>query len=432
MDGPSDRGHPTPESSLGPAPGDIEAKTQELLVAASAGDFGLASRDFGEVMQRALPPAKLADTWGAVERQLGAWRAVETIERKSEGGLSVALATSRFEHGGAIVKVVYDAGERIVGLFIIPIAPPWQPPAYARADLFEEREVPVGAAPALHGVLTLPKTSGTVPAVVLVHGSGPSDEDESIGALRPFKDLAWGLASRGIAVLRYVKRSRQAPGGIVTQKEEVLDAAHDALELLQRTPRVDPRLLFVLGHSQGGELAPRIARQAPGLAGIIVLAGPTQPLQDLLTDQYTYLLSLDPHNDSLAGKLEAARRFKQTVDNVRLRADEDVALPTGGTLKGAYFLDSRGYVAPAAAGTLACRILVLQGERDYQVPMRDFADWKRALAGKKGASLRSYPSLNHLFVAGVGPSRPQEYERQGHVDERVVRDIADWILQTSD
>jgi fermentation-respiration switch protein FrsA (DUF1100 family) len=432
MDGPSDRGRATPESTRAPAPEDVEAKTKDLLVAASAGDFGLASRDFGEVMQRALPPAKLADTWGAVERQLGGWRAVETIELKSEGGLSVTLATSRFEHGRAIVKVVYDSRDRIAGLFVLPIAPAWQAPAYARPDLFEEREVRVGVAPALPGVLTLPKTSGTVPAVVLVHGSGPSDEDESTGALRPFKDLAWGLATRGIATLRYVKRSRQAPGGILTQKEEVLDAAHDALELLQRTPRLDPRLLFVLGHSQGGELAPRIAQQAPGLAGIIVLAGPTQPLQDLLVDQYAHFLSLDPHNDSLARKLDAARRFKQTVDDVRLRADEDVAIPTGGTLKGAYFLDSRGYAAPAAASALSCRILVLQGERDYQVPMSDFADWKRALAGKKGASLRSYPSLNHLFVAGVGPSRPEEYERQGHVDERVVRDIAEWILQTGD
>jgi fermentation-respiration switch protein FrsA (DUF1100 family) len=429
MESPSDRGKSTRESSPEPAPGDIEAKTQALLVAASAGDFVLASRDFGAVMQSALPPARLGDTWGALERQLGRWRAVETIERESKGGLSVALATSRFEHGRAIVKVVYDTSDRIVGLFVIPIAPAWQAPAYARPDLFEEREVRVGAAPALPGILTLPKTSGAVPAVVLVHGSGPSDEDESVGAQRPFKDLAWGLASRGIAVLRYVKRSRQAPDGIVTQKEEVLDAAHDAIELLQRTPRLDPRLLFVLGHSQGGALAPRIAQQAPGLAGIIVLAAPTEALQDLLVDQYAYFLSLDPDNDALAKKLEAARRFRQTVDDVRLRADEDVALPTGGTLKGAYFLDSRGYAAPAAASALGCRILVLQGERDYQVPMRDFEDWKRALAGKKGASLRSYTSLNHLFVAGVGPSRPEEYERPGHVDERVVRDIAEWILQ---
>ncbi len=432
MDRPSDRGHATRESTGASAPEDVEAKTQHLLVAASARDFGLASRDFGEVMQHALPPTKFADMWRSVERQLGGWRAVETIERQSEGGLSISLATSRFEHGRAIVKVVYDTSNRIVGLFVLPISPAWQAPAYARPDLFEEREVRVGAAPALHGVLTLPKASGTMPAVVLVHGSGPSDEDESIGALRPFKDLAWGLASRGIAVLRYVKRSRQAPDGILTQKEEVLDAAHDALELLQRTPRIDPRRLFVVGHSQGGELAPRIAQQAPGLAGIIVLAGPTEPVQDLLVDQYVYLLSLDPKNDSVARKLEAARRLKQTVDDVRLRADDDVAIPTGGTLKGAYFLDSRGYAAPAAASALACRILVLQGERDYQVPMRDFKAWKRALAGKKGASLRSYPLLNHMFMGGVGPSRPEEYERQDHVDEGVLRDIAEWILQAGD
>jgi hypothetical protein len=280
MERPSDRGHATPESTRAPAHEDVEAKTLHLLAAASACDFGLASRDFGEVMQHALPPTKFAETWRAVEHQIGGWRAVETIERKSEGELSISLATSRFERGRAIVKVVYDTSNRIVGLFFLPISPAWHAPAYARPDLFEEREVRVGAAPALHGVLTLPKGPRTTPGVVLVHGSGPSDEDESVGALRPFKDLAWGLASRGIAVLRYVKRSRQAPDGILTQKEEVLDAAHDALELLQRTPRIDPRLLFVLGHSQGGELAPRIAEQAPRLAGIIVLGAPTEPVPE--------------------------------------------------------------------------------------------------------------------------------------------------------
>jgi len=425
-----DRDHKVAGFHYAPVPEDAEAKTRSLLAAASRGDFALASRDFGDAMKNSLPASALADAWQGVERQLGRWQAVEKVELKQESGLWTSLATLRFEHGRVVARVVYDAGDRVVGLWFQPISAEWQAPPYARPSDFEERRVEVGSAPALPGVLTVPSTPPPFPAVILVHGSGPGDEDETVGAVKVFKDLAWGLASRGIAVLRYVKRSRQAPNGVVTQRDEVILPAREAIEWMKRAAGVDRRRVFLLGHSQGGELAPRIAKETPDLAGIIVLAGPTRPMQDMLLEQYAYLLSLNPKSALLATKLDSAGRFKQTVEDPRLRADEDVDLPTGGTLKGAYFLDARGYDAPVAASALACRILVLQGERDYQVRMGDFETWRQTLHGKPGASFRSYPLLDHLFVAGVGASRPEDYQRPGHVDESVVRDIADWIVQT--
>jgi fermentation-respiration switch protein FrsA (DUF1100 family) len=72
-------------------------------------------------------------------------------------------------------------------------------------------------------------------------------------------------------------------------------------------------------------------------------------------------------------------------------------------------------------------MLILQGERDYQVTMRDFALWKAALGERKNVTLRSYAKLNHLFTAGEGKSTPAEYA-SGHVDAPVVEDIARWIL----
>ncbi len=107
--------------------------------------------------------------------------------------------------------------------------------------------------------------------------------------------------------------------------------------------------------------------------------------------------------------------------------DQDVGLPTGGTLKGAYFLDARGYDPPKVACARRCPVLVLQGERDYQVSMTEFHDRVSALGKRKGALLKSYPSLNHLLVSGVGPATPAEHEQPGHVDEAVVNDIAGWI-----
>lgn len=96
-------------------------------------------------------------------------------------------------------------------------------------------------------------------------------------------------------------------------------------------------------------------------------------------------------------------------------------------MTGAYFLDVRGYKPHLVAKKLLYPLLVLQGERDYQVTMRDFESWKSALASKKNATLKTYPSHNHLFIAGSGAPSPAEYAKEGHVDETVIGDIAAWV-----
>src|SRR5262249_44809950 len=146
----------------------------------------------------------------------------------------------------------------------------WTAPSYATPATFDEKPIAVGSNPALPGLIAIPKDAKNAPAVVLVHGSGPNDQDETIGALKVFKDLAWGLASRGIVVLRYDKRTRVAPQGVTTQKEEVDDAAHAAIALLAARPEVDPKRVALLGHSQGGYLAPRIAKADPAIKRVVI------------------------------------------------------------------------------------------------------------------------------------------------------------------
>ena len=72
-------------------------------------------------------------------------------------------------------------------------------------------------------------------------------------------------------------------------------------------------------------------------------------------------------------------------------------------------------------------MLILQGERDYQVTMEDFAGWKKNLSSKASVEFKTYPNLNHLFMEGEGKSTPHEYETAGHVAEIVINDIADWM-----
>jgi dienelactone hydrolase len=338
------------------------------------------------------------------------------------------------------VKIVFDAQGQIAGLWFEPSqglspAESYVPPAYANLEAIEEHDVTVGTGDsALPGTLTMPLEGEDLPAVVLVHGSGPHDRDETIGPNRPFRDLAWGLASQGIAVLRYEKRTKEHAAQIaanldqLTVYEETIDDALAAAELLRETPRIDPARVFVLGHSLGGMVAPRIGARDDDLAGLIILAGNTRPLEDMILDQVAYLATLQ---ESISDEDQAAvKELEAQVARVKdpnLSADTPATdLPLG--IPAAYWLDLRDYHPAEVAAGLEQPMLILQGGRDYQVTETDFQGWQAELAGRPDVTFKLYPDLNHLFVVGEGMSTPDEYEHAGNVAGAVVDDIAAWIL----
>jgi dienelactone hydrolase len=332
------------------------------------------------------------------------------------------------------VKVVFGLANEIKGLFFMPSGA-YRPPPYADFSKFDEEPLDVGRGwTRLPGTLSLPKGDGPFPAVVLVHGSGPNDRDETIGPNKPFRDLAHGLASRGIAVLRYEKRTREHPLlttlglGNLTVKEETIDDAVAAVAVLAAHKKVDPRRVFVLGHSLGGNLIPRIGKATDGVAGLISLAGSVRPLEDLVLDQMKYLYSLD--GPLVEDQKKALQEIERQVARVK-SPDLSPATPRGELPLGIparYWLDLRGYQPAEEAKSLKKPLLILQGERDYQVTMEDFALWKKALADRPDVRLKSYPKLNHLLIEGEGKSRPAEYSRPTNVAAGVVDDIAQWII----
>jgi uncharacterized protein len=292
----------------------------------------------------------------------------------------------------------------------------WTPPEYVKPGEFMEREVSIGDDRwKLPGTLTLPKGKGPFPVVVLVHGSGPHDRDESVGGAKPFKDLAEGLATRGIAVLRYVKRTKQypVPEAAPTMTAETVEDALRASALMRNQAEIDPKRIYVLGHSQGGYMMPRIMARDRTLAGAIVMAGNARPLEELFVEQTEYLLAL-------GGGGTPAQRSQLEL----LRINPWSALPD---LPRSYEYDLNGYDPAAEAKELDTPMLILQGGRDYQVTMKDFALWQEALGGRRNTAFRSYPKLNHLFVAGEGKSVPAEYQQAGHVAPEAIADIAQWI-----
>ncbi|MGE5740564.1 MAG: alpha/beta fold hydrolase, partial [Candidatus Aminicenantes bacterium RBG_16_66_30] len=372
----------------------LTAKAREFLTALEKGDFQLAVRDFDETMLKVSGPDKLEAMWKKqLPAQLGAFKKQAAARRDELQGYEVVLVTCEFEKATLDARVVFDKAGKIAGFGFVPTAPPakYGPPAYADPAKFDETEVTVGSGEwALPGTLTMPRGDGPFPALVLVHGSGPNDRDESLGPNKPFKDLAWGLATRGIAVLRYDKRSKVYGKKIVadhkleaamTVKDETIDDALAAAALLEKTRGIDPRRVFILGHSLGGFLMPRIARAAEPLnvAGFISMAGLTRPLDDTIIRQMTYLYGLAGAavSDEDKKKLED---LKSEVAKIKALTDADKGSTT--KLIGAmptYWLDVRGYDPPETAKKVKRPMLILQGGRDYQVQTVDLENWKKAL-----------------------------------------------------
>jgi dienelactone hydrolase len=272
-----------------------------------------------------------------------------------------------------------------------------------------------------------------VPAAVLLAGSGPEDRDETIGRNKPLKDLAWGLASRGVAVLRfdkvtYARAKELGRARDFTVSDEYLPQALAAIGLLRQHPAVDAGRVFVAGHSLGGTVAPRVAAAEPSVAGLVILAGGTQPLHWAAVRQFRYLASLDPAAAAAAQPtIDAIIRQANVVDSPGLSpATPDSELPFG--TPAAYWLDLRGYDPAAAAAALGKPMLIVQGGRDYQATVaEDLAGWRAALDGHADVTIRVYEPDNHLFFPGTGPSQPAEYEPAQHMDPAVVANIASWL-----
>ncbi len=411
---------------------ELTASAEKFVEQLAAGEFAQATGAFDTAMRRAMPQDKLKKTWEALLAQTGPFQKQTGDRNEKVRQYDVVFVTCQFEKTKMDVKVVFNEAGDISGLFFVPTG--WEPPDYAKPESFQEKEVVVGSGKwSLPGTLTMPAGAGPFPAVVLVHGSGPNDRDETLGPNKPFRDMAWGLASRGIAVLRYDKRTKvhglemvvaEKP---VTVKEETIDDALAAVELLRTTPGIDPKLIFVAGHSLGGMLVPRIGMRDKDIAGFIVLAGTTRPFEDVIMDQRKYIASLDgkisPDEQKMLDECAAqVARVKDPKLSEKTPASE---LPTG--VSAAYWLALRGYRPGEVAKGLRRPMLILQGGRDYQVTKEDFNGWKKSLMSQPNVQFNFYPSLNHLFIRGEGTITPAEYAIPGHVAEMVVRDMALWI-----
>ena len=415
--------HASPQGDASAAPVGIAT---QLLDHLDAGDYAAAEAMFTPQMAQAVPADKLQAVWESLPKQAGRAQGRGEATVSGQGGVHVVVVPLQYANAALVAKVAVQADGTVAGFLIQPAPPPAAAPA---ADAgFSERGFEFAGLP---GTLAMPdgaSAAAPVPAVVLVHGSGPHDRDETIGPNRPFLDIAHGLAADGIAVLRYEKRTRARPqdfaGDTFTMDGETTADAVAAVAALRGVAGIDPARVYVLGHSQGGMLAPRIARQSGEVAGLAMLAAPARPLLALLLEPNRYLGGLDGTVDP--AEQAHLTRLQAQVDAVR--GDGAVALADSPMGLPANYWRTFETVDPVAdARATDVPLLLLQGGRDIQVVDADWRLWQAAFANDPRASLHHYPALNHLGIAGEGPGNIAEYQQSGQVDATLIADIAAWI-----
>lgn len=397
---------------------DPAAIATALVHLARDGRFAQITDQFAPALRAVVSAESLRAAWLTELARTGPVSRIGKPVTEPNAGLVRVSVPVTCERGGLTVVMSVDDTGRLQGLRLAPAAPTaWTPPAYADPSRFTERDITVGAVP---GTLSLPRGRGRRPGVVLLAGGGPFDRDETSGANKPLKDLAWGLASRGVTVARFDKAGDVA----ATMSDEYVPHAVAAVRLLQHQSTVDPARVFVLGHSMGGRVAPRVAAAEPSIAGLVILAGDAQPMQHAAVRVARHLAAHTPESTEAA---ETIVRQAALVDSPDLTPATPAAdLPFG--LPASYWLDLRDDDPVAAASALHKPMLILQGGRDYQVTVADdLARWRAGLAHRKDVTIRVYDADNHLFFPGEGPSTPAEYDRPQHVDPAVVADIARWL-----
>lgn len=385
----------------------------------------LLSQNFSEYSAALAPQLKAnttADQFSRFGEQIKKWGAVQKIGDPSVQNMGPSsLVTIPVTFASQDINFMFgvNASGQVSGMMPRPAPTAWQPPSYDKAGSFKERTVAIGAGEwKLPGTLAVPSGTGPFPAVLLVQGFGPRDRDDTNDAIKVFRDLSYGLASRGIVVLRYEKRTRQyareMAGKPYTPSDEIVDDAEAALDVLRGQPEVDPKRVFLLGHDLGGYLAPWIATDDEKVAGVIIMGANARPLEDVMVGM---LANAKVPQADLDNAKSAAARVKKLEDS-------DADSPPLLGLPAPYWIDLKGYDPIADAKKLTVPILILSGGRDFQATATDFNLWKNGLAGQKGVTTKVYPAMDHLFVSGQGASSEAEYKKPGHVGPEVVDDIA--------
>lgn len=396
-------------------------------------------RKFSPSLTQTLDSTRLSNTWVNMLQMYGEIKHHGQPFIEKNYVYHIATIPVHYEKVKAYVKITFDSLFSIYGLLVSPCNNNYSIPEYANTLAFDDTIIPFGVPEfPINGVLSLPSSGGKFPLVIIIHDTGPWDKDGTFGPNQPYKDFAWGLATNGVAVFRYDKRTfihgatlyANPKYQYYTIEEEIIEDALEALKVMSKHPSIDASNIYILGHGQGGMVAPLIVKKSKSVKvkGIVMAAANARPIQQLMIDQMHFLYDSTELNEGQRGNMDVIIAKAEYAMRKDLKPDmPDYLLPSG--VAAPYWIYINKYDQVKTAQKLKqMPMLFLQGERDYQVPrMTDFNIWKTKMAENKRASFIAYPNLNHLFLPGEGRPRRQEFATANNVALKVILDISQWI-----
>jgi len=377
-------------------------------------------------MMEMVNPEKYENIFKELKKTAGDFTGYNGIDISQKGTYRIIAIGTHFEKQNYNMNVTFEENGDIAGLTfsLYTFGEEVLPEGISETDVKFGLEDWV-----LTGKVSRPEADGIYPALILVHGSGPNNMNERVGLNEPFKDIAHYLAENGIAVLRYDKRtytygSEMSRNKELTVYDETIDDAAEAVKFLGRLDYIDKDNIYLLGHSLGGYLMPRIAEMTPKAAGYAMASGIYTSLGEIIPYQIDYLNNID---GIVSGEEEKTSQETKVMADKTLKPDtiDDDEMVLGAYKP--YWEDLAEYNPIELARKIEKPVFVFQGDRDYQVPVDQYNLIHDALKQKENFTFKLYPGLNHLLMFGEEKSTPQEYYTKDTVYEPLLEDLIEFI-----
>ncbi len=395
----------------------LKERTQQVAQQLLDGDFAGVEAQLAPMTKAQLSAQQLEEAWNETVGALGDYEGLGEYTSVFEQNTATGLQIYNFEQSDVRLSVTFDGNGKISGLWLKYTPKTVEP---QETGTYAETPVQVGEF-ALDGMLTIPKGVERPPVVVLIQGSGATNMDEQISGNKPFADIAHGLAERGMASLRYNKRTYQAAEQMkeITIEAEILDDAKAAVALLRE--RGEFGKIVVAGHSLGAMMSPEIAR-ANELDGLISMAGTPRHLSDIIVAQNQVVLDASGQTEA---QTEATMKLvNQQAEQAKAASKENGENVILGMTEG-YWTSLNRYNNAQVAQELAIPMLFLQGGKDLVVQPTNLAAWRETLGDK--AQYRLFDNLNHVFFVTQQAVLPEDYSQPQQVDDAVIAAMAEFV-----
>jgi len=382
---------------------------------------------FDENMKQHITTNDLTGLFAKLETAYGDFVKTADFSITQRGEHKLCLLDLEFKNDKLQLQISFNEVHQIAGLFFSPIKSASDYQTVNNENIIESEIILESGKYKLPAIICKPKNLEKFDMVVLVHGSGANDKNMTAGPNMIFRDISHQLANAKIASLRYDKRTyayrNLNPDSITLEETTIIDALA-AIELACQQEGV--QRVILIGHSLGAMAAPRIAERAKKLDAVIMLAANASPLNEIIIDQYKHIYSIDGLSKGEKQMIEEIKRKSKNVSKISNNTNfesKDLSLNQNQY----YWNYLNNYNQLETLKAIQIPVFIAQGERDYQVDMKEFKIWQKKMKNKSNIFLKSYPKLNHLFMEGEGKSFPAEYKKKGEVASYLIDDIAIFI-----